>query len=970
MAALRAETPEAVLQSVFPAGVRAGTSVAVTIEGTALEGLRALRSTAPGFAAKKIDGNRFEISVAESTPPGIYDLRAATASGLSNPRSFVVSGRGEQLEGDANDTLETATAVELNTVVNGKLEKPGDVDCFRFSAQAGQRVVIECWAERIDSQLRAVLEVFDAQGRRLAVSRGYTGLDPLIDLRVPRDGWYEVRLFDLSYLGGAAHFYRLDLDTLARPELALPCVVQRGQMTRVKLFGRNLLPSEASAAGVEVAGFDAASFDGAELESIEVDVTPPSEPAAFVPLPRQPSQIAVETFAYHYPGGHAPLAIGVTDVPVVENNAGHDRADCALELPIPCEASAQLAQRYGQHWYAVDVKRGEALWFEAFGDRIGSPVDLELSVLDASGDRELAKFSDELVNLGGYRFCTTHTDPAGRWVAPADGRYLVLARNLIGESELDPRRIYRLSVRREEPDYQLAVVSRRSDQPAAWNIARGGRELVEVLALRQRGMTAPIRVTVEGLPPGMQCPEAWIGPEQDRAALVITAARPSDEFAGAVQVVGHAEQAGVSIERRAHGGAMVWPGRPMPSGRVTQEIAAAVSGETPVLLTALPNEASLDQHSSLDVEVAFQWRSGEAASAVRLSCVGLPPGVEQQPVMLPAKTPKARLSFFWPASLPPGRYTFAIQAELETLVASKPQAKPTKTKLTVVSNPITVELKPARIILNLDAATPTKIARGKIIQLQYTAERINGFIGKVHTELTAPGGVIGLRARRYADRTRRLGFAASDRHRQRAARPACFAASGSDRDRRRSADLPSDAARRIGDCRMRRRGTNPRMRIAWLALTGLCAAAASGQGAEANRSAGAAADRVSSAQSVGPRTIAAPVSFNTDVAPLFTKLGCNGGGCHGKATGQNGFKLSLLGFEPEIDYDAIVRESRGRRLFLASPARSLLLMKATGAFAHGGGVRLSEDSEDYQTLLAWIEQARGPVRRTNLSWCV
>ena len=367
----------------------------------------------------------------------------------------------------------------------------------------------------------------------------------------------------------------------------------------------------------------------------------------------------------------------MTDVPVVENTAGHDRPDCALELPIPCEASAQLAHRYGQHWYAVDVKRGEALWFEAFGDRIGSPVDLELRVLDASGERELAKFSDELANLGGYRFCTTHTDPAGRWVAPADGRYLVLVRNLIGESEQDPRRIYRLSVRREEPDYQLAVISRRSDQPAAWNIPRGGRELVEVLALRQRGMTAPIRVTVEGLPPGMQCPEAWIGPGQVRAALVLTATRPSDEFAGAVQVVGHAEQAGVSIERRAHGGAMVWPGRPMPSGRVTQEIAAAVSGEAPVLLTALPNEASLDQHSSLDVEDRFPvaQRRGRLSRASFLRWIAARRRTAAGYV-LPAEASKAWMSFFWPASLPPGRYTFAIQAELETLAASKPQAKP------------------------------------------------------------------------------------------------------------------------------------------------------------------------------------------------------------------------------------------------------------------------------------------------------
>lgn len=102
------------------------------------------------------------------------------------------------------------------------------------------------------------------------------------------------------------------------------------------------------------------------------------------------------------------------------------------------------------------------------------------------------------------------------------------------------------------------------------------------------------------------------------------------------------------------------------------------------------------------------------------------------------------------------------------------------------------------------------------------------------------------------------------------------------------------------------------------------------------------------------------VSFQTDVVPLLTKLGCNGGGCHGKATGQNGFKLSLLGFEPELDYHAIVHESRGRRLFAASPSRSLLLLKATGVLAHGGGVRLRGDSDDYQTLLAWIANGAQP----------
>ncbi|MFO1002357.1 MAG: DUF1549 domain-containing protein [Planctomycetaceae bacterium] len=97
------------------------------------------------------------------------------------------------------------------------------------------------------------------------------------------------------------------------------------------------------------------------------------------------------------------------------------------------------------------------------------------------------------------------------------------------------------------------------------------------------------------------------------------------------------------------------------------------------------------------------------------------------------------------------------------------------------------------------------------------------------------------------------------------------------------------------------------------------------------------------------------VYFGTDVVPILTKLGCNGGGCHGKATGQNGFRLSLFGFEPDFDYEAIVKESRGRRLSLAAPEHSLLLTKGTDG-PHGGGKRLAVDSEDYRILRQWISQ--------------
>ncbi|MGY8730956.1 MAG: S-layer protein, partial [Pirellulales bacterium] len=98
------------------------------------------------------------------------------------------------------------------------------------------------------------------------------------------------------------------------------------------------------------------------------------------------------------------------------------------------------------------------------------------------------------------------------------------------------------------------------------------------------------------------------------------------------------------------------------------------------------------------------------------------------------------------------------------------------------------------------------------------------------------------------------------------------------------------------------------------------------------------------------------VNFPNEISPVFTKFGCNGGGCHGKSSGQNGFRLSLLGFEPDEDYEYLVKEGRGRRIFPAAPQRSLLLQKAIGVVPHGGGARLSEDSPSYRLLSRWIEQ--------------
>ena len=103
-------------------------------------------------------------------------------------------------------------------------------------------------------------------------------------------------------------------------------------------------------------------------------------------------------------------------------------------------------------------------------------------------------------------------------------------------------------------------------------------------------------------------------------------------------------------------------------------------------------------------------------------------------------------------------------------------------------------------------------------------------------------------------------------------------------------------------------------------------------------------------------THAEPVSFRHDVIPILSKAGCNSGGCHGKAGGQNGFKLSVFGYDAAADFDAIVRDSHGRRVFPAAPENSLLLAKSNGRIPHGGGVKIEFGSRWHRLLLRWINE--------------
>src|SRR2546427_2780489 len=98
------------------------------------------------------------------------------------------------------------------------------------------------------------------------------------------------------------------------------------------------------------------------------------------------------------------------------------------------------------------------------------------------------------------------------------------------------------------------------------------------------------------------------------------------------------------------------------------------------------------------------------------------------------------------------------------------------------------------------------------------------------------------------------------------------------------------------------------------------------------------------------------VTFLRDVAPILNKAGCTAGACHGAAKGKNGFKLSLRGYDPQFDYEALLYDLAGRRFNRADPGKSLMLAKPSQEVAHGGGRRFAKDSDYYKTIYNWIAQ--------------
>ena len=175
-------------------------------------------------AQTTIEANGWNLPASNLTPqakdkgPGVYPVSASCKGLISNPVPFAVDTLPECLEQEPNNEQANAQQVTPPLIVNGRIDQPGDVDLFRFEGRAGDEIVAEVYARRLDSPLDSTLKLTDATGRQIAFNDDHedkaAGLtthhaDSLLSATLPADGTYYLALGDAQHKGGPAYGYRL-----------------------------------------------------------------------------------------------------------------------------------------------------------------------------------------------------------------------------------------------------------------------------------------------------------------------------------------------------------------------------------------------------------------------------------------------------------------------------------------------------------------------------------------------------------------------------------------------------------------------------------------------------------------------------------------------------------------------------------------------------------------------------------------
>lgn len=568
-----AQLPNADLLRVSPAVAKAGSEELITISGSNLDDVSTLRFSdtrikvvpemlpADEFYPKaRPKPNSFKITIPAEVTPGTYEVRSLGYFGLSTARPFLILPKDAievREEGDHSER-DLAMPLAIETGVFGNLDNR-KIDWYKISCKKGERLLIQMWAERLDSKADGMLAVFDAAGHELERNREYFGRDPMVDFTPPADGDYYLAASDILYRGDANHFYHLVASRAPHIDFVFPPAGQPGSKTRFTIFGRNLPGGSLG---------NSITIDGKTLEILEIDLQIPAKSDA----PRTfnsdfPRRALLPGFEYKI-GNSNPVRIGFASAPVVREDPKIDKQ----KITVPCEIAGHFNQVGDADSFRFTAKKGTTYWLETISDQMTSMADpfvmIEKITKDAKGVETLSKVveNDDPVSFFSIdnRDATNldTLDAATSFTADQDGEYQITLINQFGGGSQAHR--YRLALRPAQHDFQIITTTERvladgrNGYPAAPLLRRGGTLAYRVLVPRQDGFDGDISVTASGLPKGVTVQPLILSGKSDRGYLVVKADIKAAAWAGPIKIIASASINGKTVSHESRNAALVW----------------------------------------------------------------------------------------------------------------------------------------------------------------------------------------------------------------------------------------------------------------------------------------------------------------------------------------------------------------------------------------------------------------------------
>ncbi|MCE9533605.1 MAG: PPC domain-containing protein [Planctomycetes bacterium] len=680
----RADLPSPRFDRLLPMGAAAGSSVEVEISGADIEDAKALHFDHPGLKAEFLKDKKFKITVAADVPAGTYDVRFSNRFGISNSRLFQVSkGLIEVAEKEPNDEMTTAQVIAVNSVVNGTSDGNRE-DVYRFPLKQGQRVTIECQAQKLDSQLDGTLTLFDAMSKQVASNGDWFGRDPLIDFVASTAGDYYVSLSDLTFRGGLA--YRLLVTDQPHVESVFPGAVQVGKPAVVTLFGRNLGP-KAKPSKWKIN--DLALDELAETVTIPADI---SKEGTFRFTEHPATHAVLPTASTSTVTGMTVRGIPVlaTDIPVTLEAEPNDDPKKPQALPLPVVLAGRFDQLRDADWYEIEPKEDGAYAFDVYCERIAGRADPYLVVLDDKDNRvgELDDFGMRTNAFDGHL-----RDPSGSINLAKNRKYRVLVQDRYRRG--GARFMYVLSIRKNVPDFYAVSIHAQNPGPAGATLRKNGAMFLDILIQNKEGFNGPITITAEGLPRGVHSVPTIINGDT-KGAFVLWADADAADGDSPIKLFATGKNGDATIKHEVRPYNRIWSEANIGTSRPIRELTLAIREPAPYSLKFATERIEIEAGKKTDVKLQLERIWPEFKGNVNIIPLSLPNSIKMGAITISEGKTDGTVTFDVQANTKPGEYTITVlgQGQVPFSKDVKATTRP-NTLVASPSRPITVMVSAA-----------------------------------------------------------------------------------------------------------------------------------------------------------------------------------------------------------------------------------------------------------------------------------